>query len=486
MANDLYAHTMTIHNGVSVRNVQYICQKYNIPFKNEFRITEVKIAGIKNLTFKREKYPGGDRFDMKIQINIGRLIKKSNYSMTVINNKTVNRIIQSLNDIFTYDFKLNRKKCNSGEWHICRFDCGIDLRLCTDNPLVLREYIKLLHESFDENNARKVLRSNYKCNKPWEKIRYESITLSSSGEDTGSQIYKYNIYFKLQQLENDGVKITDSLVKEIGNVIRIEKQIYKLSKVTKASNKLKSLLDEDITEKIMNGIVGDMRCFFGTDDYQLEEDAYEKIYRSSFNDQYKDYLYLTFLNIMINGYRGYRKALEKVYSTADEWELSNRIIKLESDKGMLESIGISSVATNVDEAFRNINTLIADQLFATRKPRKKGTFAKIIEVKEPSGNTRFKCNPSLYKYDGTTTRLSLASRVGGTREDCELIVLNAIESLLNDNLNQPGSNQAKCYEYALDEAERFITYVESANIKSLVFDFIKKVTNQLAVLNPNK
>ena len=96
MANDLYAHTMTIHNGVSVRNVQYICQKYNIPFKNEFSITEVKIAGIKNLTFKREKYPGGDRFEMKIQINIGRLIKKSNYSMTVINNKTVNRIITSM------------------------------------------------------------------------------------------------------------------------------------------------------------------------------------------------------------------------------------------------------------------------------------------------------------------------------------------------------------------------------------------------------
>lgn len=101
-----------------------------------------------------------------------------------------------LNEIFTKTFVFKQKHCDSAEWYMERIDCGIDLKLGTDDEEVLKAYIKALHDSFDSNNYRGVRYSQYKG---WDapEVQYESVTLETAGCKNGNSLYKYNIYCKL-------------------------------------------------------------------------------------------------------------------------------------------------------------------------------------------------------------------------------------------------------------------------------------------------
>ena len=204
MKNDLYAHTIDIRSWISVKEAQELCQRLNVPFSKETVIKSVKIDGINQIKLKHNKaYIENkmiDRYGIEVQVNVGKLLKKSKVAMTVINNKTVTQMIKILNMVFAKEFGLNSKHSDAGSWNISRIDCGIDLKLCTDNSVILREYIRLLHDSFDVQNSKNITYSNYKTCKNWDDIRHESITLTSQGEATNEQRYKYNIYYKRQQL----------------------------------------------------------------------------------------------------------------------------------------------------------------------------------------------------------------------------------------------------------------------------------------------
>lgn len=490
MANDLYAHTMDIRQWISPKEAQELCHQYKVPYQNEIMITGIKIPGINQIYLKHNKaFLDGkfvDRFDMEIQINIGRLLRKSMVSMVVLNNKSVSDIIRRLNSILKNDFRLNMKHCDAGKCHISRLDCGIDLKLGTDNPIVLREYIKLLHDSFDVTNPRKVVYSNYKTQKSFDDIKYESITLSAPGEVTGEQRYKYNIYYKLLQLTSVGTPTTEE-IKEIANVIRIEKQIYDFGKVTRKSNKLSSLLDEEITENLMDGVRNDMVVLFGMGDYLSESDALSIIYNSDYSDAVQEKLSYAFTMISKAGYKAYYNMelglLEKLNAPTDEVEKKKK--ELKDIRKKLEKIGISVASTSVIGATKNINTLIEEQCLKTKKPRKKSKFATIREITEASGKTRFKCNPSIHLFDGSTTRPSIASSTGGTKEECEEKVLLKIKQVANENLKKVGNDdRAKmdCYEYAIQDLTAYKTVVESQRIKRMIDSGIANVQKQIQKL----
>ena len=402
MQNDLYAHTINIHNWISVYEAQNLCQKYNIKLLDDVSITKIKIASINQVNLKRNKaYTKDkygmlkviDRYDMEIQINIGRLLKVSNVAMTLINNKSVTKMIHKLNDILKNTFGLNAKHSDASKWYISRIDCGIDLKLCTDNPTVLREYIKLLHDSFDVKNHRNIVYSNYKTNKTRDAIKYESITLTTQGESTNEQRYKYNIYYKFQQLLDKGVTLTNEEIKEISNVIRIEKQIYQVDKVFRRSGKLSSLLDEDFTESLMDSVRQDMLLLFGKGNYYSDLHALTCIYDSVFSESVKDEL--SGMYSMVKG-MGYKKYIDAEvarlnYLGASPDEIKKAVTKIKDDRKKLESIGVSVASTDIVQAQTNINELLEQQLLRTRKPRKKGKFGAIIEITEPGGKKRFKC-----------------------------------------------------------------------------------------------
>lgn len=500
MKNDLYAHTIDIRSWISVKEAQELCQRLNVPFSKETVIKSVKIDGINQIKLKHNKaYIENkmiDRYGIEVQVNVGKLLKKSKVAMTVINNKTVTQMIKILNMVFAKEFGLNSKHSDAGSWNISRIDCGIDLKLCTDNPTILREYIRLLHDSFDVQNSKNITYSNYKTCKNWDDIRHESITLTSQGEATNEQRYKYNIYYKRQQLlayaKENGIILSQEEIQEVSNVIRIEKQIFQVGKVFRRSSKLSSLLDEDLTENVMDNIVKEMRLMFGKGDYLSDTDALSRIYQSKHSEKVQNELGVMYENIKCIGYKNYIETQIGLLTIqgASQIQIDEAVKAIKENRKKLEDMGISVASTDIVQAQTNINELLEQHLLRTRKPRKKGKFGAIIEITEPGGKKRFKCNVSLHNFDGhMRKRISIASPSGGTKEECEQKILNKIEEVIKDNLRIVGNDEraiTDCYEYALEDLRRFRTVVESPNVAATVDNAILMANGKLLALKPDE
>ena len=201
MAIDLSGHTMVIHNKISSSEARYLCTLlYGKSLSKNVEIsgTDIKIAGINQINITGSKIPDSGiwTYEIYIQVNFGRLIKKTKTAMLVLTKRNVNAVIKRLDDIFNKNFAFKLKHCNASDWHMSRLDCGIDIKLGTDDETVLRAYIKALHDSFDGNNSRGVLYSKYIG---WDapEVKEESITLETAGYKNGNPLYRYNIYYKL-------------------------------------------------------------------------------------------------------------------------------------------------------------------------------------------------------------------------------------------------------------------------------------------------
>ena len=165
MAMDLSEHTMVIHNKISKAEARNLCILYGKSLSKDVEIsgTDIKIAGINQINIKGTKIPnsGNWTYDVKIQVNVGRLIKQTKVAMLVLNKRNVTAIIKRLNEILAKKFSFIQEHCDSAEWYIERIDCGIDLKLGTDEEVLLKAIIKALHDSFDTSNYRGVQYSKY-------------------------------------------------------------------------------------------------------------------------------------------------------------------------------------------------------------------------------------------------------------------------------------------------------------------------------------
>ena len=85
MAIDLSAHTMVIHNRISASEAHYLCNLYGKSLSKNVEIagTDIKIAGINQINISGNKIPesGIWTYNVKIKVNVGRLIKKTKAAM---------------------------------------------------------------------------------------------------------------------------------------------------------------------------------------------------------------------------------------------------------------------------------------------------------------------------------------------------------------------------------------------------------------------
>ena len=92
------------------------------------------------------------------------------------------------------------------------------------------------------------------------------------------------------------------------------------------------------------------------------------------------------------------------------------------------------------------------------------------------------CKPTIYSETGEFKRTSVASSVGGTREECEVNVLKKIRKNLNTRfksfVGQP-EEQIKCCEDALYDCERFSTIVRSKTVQKFLVEAGKQLTEKI-------
>lgn len=491
MTIDLSGHTAIIHNKISESEARCLCSLYGKSLSKNVELlgTDIKIAGINQINMTGTKIPesGIWIYDVKIQVNLGRLIKQTKVAMVVLNKRNVKAIIKKLDEIFTKTFSFKQKHCSSADWHMKRLDCGIDLKLGTDNETVLKAFIKALHTSFDSNNIRGVRYSHYKGYDAPE-VQYESVTLETAGYEHGNTLYKYNIYYKLLQLvkyaQKHGITLSQEEIDEIRNVIRIEKQIDDVSKVFNCSNKLGTLLDEDATEKVMNGIIKEMKLFFGTGDYVTYEEGIARIYASKYDLQTQNTMGAVYAYSDSYGYSALLDEVERTIKAngGSDADVSNKHKEIAKIRKQIEALGISVAPVQGVASMKGVSTLLDEELKARAKPRKKHKFSEIKPVKEPSGRIRYMCKPTIHSETGEFKRTTVASSVGGTREECELNILKKIRKNLNVQFvsfsGQP-EKQIKCCEDALYDCERLSTIVKSKTVQKFIVEAQKQLTEKI-------
>lgn len=491
MAIDLSEHTMIIRNRISSSEARHLCSLYGKSLSKHVELTgaEIKIAGINEITMAGSKIPdtGNWTYEIKIKVNVGRLIKQTKVAMLVLNKRNANAIIKRLTEIFTKTFGFNQKHCDSAEWHMERIDCGIDLKLGTDDGAVLKAFIKALHTSFNSSNYRGVRYSEY-IGYDAPEVQYESVTLETAGYENGNKLYKYNIYYKLLQLmqkaKEHGYILSQEEIDEAKGIIRIEKQIDDVSKIFNCSNKLGTLLDEEVTEKVMDSIIREMKLFFGTGDYLTYEQGIARIYDSDYD--------ITTQNTMGAVYAyadsfGYSALLDDVAQAikangGSDDDISNKHKEIAKIRKQIESLGISVAPVQGVSAMKGISTLLDEELRTKAKPRKKHKFSEIKPVKEPSGRIRYMCKPTIYSKTGEFKRTSIASSVGGTREECEIRVFETIRENLNTyykSLAGQPEEQIRCCEGAYDDYERFKSVVKSKTVRNDIDMMLDKISRRI-------
>ena len=491
MTIDLSGHTAIIHNKISESEARYLCSLYGkLLSKNvELSGTDIKIAGINQINITGTKIPDSGiwTYDVQIQVNLGRLIKQTKVAMVVLNKHNVNAIIKRLDEIFAKTFSFKQKHCSSADWHMKRLDCGIDLKLGTDDETVLKAFIKALHTSFDSNNFRGVRYSQYKGYDAPE-VQYESVTLETAGYKNGNPLYRYNIYYKLPQLvkyaQKHGITLSQEEIDEIKNVIRIEKQIDDVSKVFNRSNKLGTLLDEDATEKVMSSIIKEMKLFFGAGDYLTYEEGIARIYASKYELQIQNTMGAVYAYADSFGYSALLDEVERSIKAngGSDADVSNKHKEIAKIRKQIEALGISVAPVQDVTSMKGVSTLLDEELKKRAKPRKKHKFSEIEPRKEPSGGVRYMCKPTIYLETGKFKRTTIASSVGGTREECEVKVYEKIRINLNTRyqsfLGQP-EEQIRCCEDAIYDYERFRTIVKSRMVKMNIDQMLDKISRRI-------
>lgn len=442
---DLQAHTMEIHrNPISENEAKAICKICNLTFSSlqKMEIDAPMIKGVNKISitpYKRyvegvEIPPG---FDFKMQINIGRILGYSGFSMVKMTSGNVFKLIKQINKVLL-KLRLSVGNDNAESWYLARFDSGIDLKLCTDDAAILREYIRIFHASFNPD-VRGYEYTEYKgYDKP--EVQYESITIQNKSG-------RYNIYYKLQQLLKEYPdKVNSEIVTEIANTIRIEKQLGTIENdwsinpkglsnaLGKGNSKvLKTLLKESVTEKMMLSILQDIKLLFGKGDVVPFEEGLEIIRKCD----YKEKKGMENLYCIVEQEGTYKKALEWFYRNllsrgkTVEFHEVHKIIDVLRKK--IESLGISVVASHVGYRLDGIDKLLDNEIIKNRKPRKKGRFGKITSYDQPSEKIRYQCNATLHKPDGTAYRKTLSGNVGEDYDKADFTIFTIkIKKEIND------------------------------------------------------
>lgn len=488
MSLDLQAHTLEISHIVTREEAGAICKRYNLKLTNDVMIDVPSIAGINQICIKSNPVKTKDGvtvryiYTLKLQINVGRLLKLSNVSMITLSQSNVQAMIKKLDQIMSSRLNLKASNSNSKEWLLSRLDCGLDARFDIDDESIMRERISLLHDTFNPLNIRKC---KYKLYKGYDapEVKYESITINNDS-------YSYNIYYKLQQLiKEDGINLPQEIIAEIKNVIRIEKQLEGkgLSNSVGSPKKLLQLLDNNVITKIMNTIVSDMECIFGGGIHVSYEEAMKIIDASKWSDQEKLQMKTLYTGVDTFGYSGTLKILEQQIkvSGGNKTDIKGMQVYVQNTRMKIEALGISIASKHIKGilAIDDISTAIAIMEKKNKRRRTKCKFSKVDWV---ASENRYKCNPTLHNAYGNTFRTCLGAK---TQEQAEMMVLYKIRDNMQQNMKVHGSDiaaQIVCIKNAIDEVSNFKTVVDRQEIHLIIENMIDQAKARIKLLTNKK
>lgn len=485
----LQCHTMELTHTIKQDEVYELCRIYNVPYGSDIHIPKPNITGINAIDIRRKPVMrDGVRVrythDMTVQVNVGRLLNRSNVSMANLKKADAKAVIDRLDGILNKKLHLSLQNSNSADWMLSRLDCGIDLHIGIDEPEVLRAYMRLLHKGFTKN-----CKCEYTPYKGYDRpeVKSESIVLNNA-----SKTFNYNIYYKILEWLKKHPSALQAELDEIKDVIRIEKQLKgsrALKQLTSDKKRLSVLLDESSTFALMGKIIAEVKELFGTGVHVAYEEGIRIIRDSSYGEDEKLRLQILYASVDMFGYSGTMEVLVKQYG----WDEAGCKRMMEASRRKIEALGISMVGLSLEDVkmigrtrLESIGDILQKQWDAGNARKSKGAFG---GMRYDAANGRWRCNFRYHDSAGASHRTTVAGRKGEPKEAVEMKVLVFIRDNLKKNLKATAGRQQEqihCLELARDEIGKFRTTVTRNEMLSTLDDCLWQIENRMQKIGADK
>ena len=198
------------------------------------------------------------RYYLYMKINFSRVLKLSDHKIMPYTTANAKKAFKAINDVLKI-LPLSERNNRFSEWTAERFDSAFDVY--AERPATL---MQLLNSSVDLDNMKKCKRIEIP-GKTLEQLKYESMRF-------GNTLFVYNVYVKLTEVfakaNEKGVTITMEELKEVRNILRVERQNHPEGIKQLLPNKIAGdLADAKVREVILKAMIDEMGIFFGKDDY---------------------------------------------------------------------------------------------------------------------------------------------------------------------------------------------------------------------------
>lgn len=478
MSSCLQCHTLEISHTIKQDEAYELCRIYNVPYGSDIYIPKPNIAGINAISISRKPVVRDGvllrhTHTITVQVNVGRLLRRSNVAMADLKRADAKAMIERLDRILSHKLHLSVQNSNSADWMLGRLDCGVDLHMGIGEQDVLKLYMRLLHKGFTMN-----CRCGYTAYKGYDRpeVKSESVTL-----DNPAGTFSYNIYNKSLEWLKKNPSALQAEIDEVKDVIRIEKQLKGsrgLRQLTTDKKRLSALLDENNTFALMDKIIAEVKELFGTGFHAAYEEGVRIIGDSPHGEDEKLRLQILYASVDMFGYTGTMEMLVRQYG----WDENNCRKMMDVCRKKVEALGISMAALSLEDVeviggtkLESIGDILQKQCDAGNAKKSKGTFG---GLRYDAANGRWRCNFRYHDAAGATHRTTIAGKKGETREDVEMKVLCFIRDNLRANRKAAAGNlpqQIRCLEWARDEIQRFRTIVTGKEMPAKLDHCIRQV-----------
>lgn len=447
---ELGIHTLDIKRKISRMEAKDIKTIFGLQINQMLKTTAYYQKGINQIEIIENSYPDGNggykaSYTLVLQINPSHMLNISKYKILPATQRNINKMIAKLTTILSNDFHLSLSNHDSRNWKIERIDFAFDIKV-QNAPIMIR----ILNYAL-KVNQKNCTRIFFKCPFP-ERAIYQSVRF-------GNNSYRYNIYDKLQQLNDDNYSLTPTEQVYFKDIIRIEKQIIDkgVNNCVGTPKYLSLLQNKTVIEKIKNDMLRELRLFFGTGTHVTYQLAIQTIKNSNFDSVLHNQMIqaITFISKF-----GMDKAIDEVSNHAMQNKLNSEA-ELKTFSTLLqdiESLGISPSGILLQESIQinsntlsNINDLLPSYNSNLKIPRRKLPFGKIYLDRN---NHRYKCNFTIHPLDKGSDRESYADV---DRDKLEQKILNKLIDVYKKNLFSLSSNYTSYQAKIIQKSRQDIT-----------------------------
>lgn len=248
-------HTAEFKRWVSLKESNSIKSFFGLNPDEELASTYFYKQGVTKIWIEKISGKSKPRYYFHIIVNFARTLRTSNYRAMPYMTVNIRKVFTAINKILKV-LPLSDGNRKFQDWTVARFDSVFDVY--EEHTELL---MQLLNLSLDLGNVRKKCRRIPIQGKTAEESMGQSMRF-------GNNSFTYNVYRKMEEIQDKGRAITEAEKAEIQHLLRVERQnhqdaVKKLLPNMKASD----LATSKVRDAILKTMIDEIELFFGKGDY---------------------------------------------------------------------------------------------------------------------------------------------------------------------------------------------------------------------------